>query len=122
MPLAERRSILEDSEYIPVRTYAEAEIHGKIAKAFAHTDIRLQYAVGQYRVDLFFPEYSLVVECDEYGHELYDAEQERARHAFITGELGCKWIRYDPFDEDFDVFDLINQIGGTMRSIDRREH
>jgi hypothetical protein len=25
-------------------------------------------------------------------------------------------------DEDFDLFDLINQIGGTMRYIDRREH
>jgi hypothetical protein len=29
---------------------------------------------------------------------------------YITGELGCRWVRYNPYAADFDIFDIIRRI------------
>ena len=35
-----------------------------------------QYHVDGYRIDLYFPEYKLAIECDEFGHRDRDLEYE----------------------------------------------
>jgi very-short-patch-repair endonuclease len=110
IPLDERREILQDPEYIPVQTYSEVEIHSNVAKALRHTCVVMQHSVGPYRVDMYLPEYRIAVECDEYGHPAYNQEDDATRQAYITEALQCTWIRYDPYDADFDIFKLIGDI------------
>jgi very-short-patch-repair endonuclease len=116
LPLDHRRAILGDVGYVPVKTYVEVEIHNNVMKALSHEDIILQYDVGVYRVDMYFPKYRIAVECDENGHPYYDGETEKSRQEYITQKLGCTWIRYNPYDENFDVFRLINTILTQMKA------
>ena len=46
--------------------------------------MKTQYSVGSYRVDLYFPDYNLVIECDEHGHKDRNPEKEKKRSDFIT--------------------------------------
>jgi very-short-patch-repair endonuclease len=94
-----------------IRTRAEDDIHGDLVKALGGClQIDLQYGVGSYRVDMHVHELNVVVECDEGDHSAYDAEFEMARQEFITKELGCRWVRYNPYAADFDVFAIISRI------------
>jgi very-short-patch-repair endonuclease len=47
--------------------------------------------VGPYDVDCYWPQYSLVIEVDEAGHE-FTFEEDRARDRFLTG-LGLRTMR-----------------------------
>ena len=109
MPIADKRKLLGDA-VVPCMVYTEVEIHDKVRRAFLHVDVEFQYVVGSYRIDMYFPQHKLAVECDENGHRRYCPERERERHDFITDQLQCRWVRYDPYSQDFDVFLLINTI------------
>lgn len=113
--LEEKRKFLGDVDYYPVRVYTEIEIHDNIRKVFSDTRIVFQHAVGSYKVDLYFPEYKLCVECDENGHMGYSAQLEKTRETFISETIGCVFIRYDPYDQNFDIFYLINEIRTKMK-------
>ena len=113
--LEEKRKFLGDVDYHPVRVYTEIEIHGNIKKVFSDTKVVFQYAVGSYKVDIYFPEYNLCVECDENGHRGYSMELEKTRETFISETTGCVFIRYDPYDQNFDVFNLVNEIRTQMK-------
>lgn len=114
MPLSRKREIL--GEEPPPRAYTELEIHECLTKAFAGEDMRAQFPVCGFRVDLYFPEHRIAVECDEHGHRDYCEAGERAREEAITSALGCRWVRYDPYAAGFDVFDLINRVLRLMRT------
>ena len=63
-------------------------------------------------MDLYFPEYKIVVECDE-GHSNYKPEKEKERMEYINLSLGIDngyWIRYNPDEKDFDISKVIGQI------------
>jgi len=68
-----------------------------------------QFSIGKYRIDLFFPEYKLAVECDEYGHKDRDPLYEKIREDFILSQ-GCKLIRYNPNEPIFDLSNVIQEI------------
>ena len=108
IPLAKKRALLCLQE--PLHKYTEVEIHSRIRRALGRFSSIPQYQVGKYRLDLFFPCEKLAVECDENNHVGYDQAKEKERYDTITARLGCTWIRYDPYDRKFDIFDLINQI------------
>lgn len=74
------------------------------------TQINLQHKVGDYRIDLYLPEYNLAIECDELGHQDRDEKYEVEREEYITKELGCKFIRFNPDSEIFKMSDVINKI------------
>jgi very-short-patch-repair endonuclease len=100
-----------DIEYQVVTClYKEQETVGQITRAFRHTNYKIQYKVDKYRIDLYFIDYKIAIECDEFNHKDRDRKYEIERETFIKKKLGCKFIRYNPDDEDFSVFDVINEI------------
>jgi very-short-patch-repair endonuclease len=79
-------------------------------KAFKGPDIRRQFGVGEYHIDVLFAEYNIAVECDEKDHPWYDKVKDAARSAYIDEAIGCKWVRFNPDAKDFDILDVINRI------------
>ena len=92
-----------------VKTYIEEEIHNNILKVFSNEDFVQQYNILDYRIDLYSEKYNIAIECDEY-HASYNKEKEETRHLKISNTLKCTWIRYNPYDTNFDIFILIKQI------------
>lgn len=108
IPLAKKQALLGMS--LPLRSFTEIEIHENVKRALSQFPCVPQFQVGKYRLDLYFPNEKVAVECDEYNHIGYNQTKEKERHDTITARLGCTWIRYDPYDRDFNIFGLINQI------------
>jgi very-short-patch-repair endonuclease len=68
-----------------------------------------QYIMGKYRIDLYFPDYKLAVECDENNHIDRDVISEKIRENYILS-LGNTFIRYNPNIESFDLSNVIRDI------------
>lgn len=81
-----------------------------IMKAFKSENMLFQYSIGKYRIDLYFTDYNLAIECDENGHKDRNIKKEIKRENFIKKNLKCKFIRYNPDDDSFDIYDIINRI------------
>jgi len=90
----------------------ETEILNNVIKTFKNEAYKLQYNINnKYFIDLFFPDYNLALECDENQHnkeknKLLDKERED----YIKNELNCVFIRFKPYNNNFDIFELINKI------------
>lgn len=85
----------------------------EIANIFKIDNPIFQHYIAPYDIDLYFPDYKLVVECDENGHKDRDIIKERKRMDYINFQLNItddNWIRYNPDDEKFDIFDLIKNV------------
>jgi very-short-patch-repair endonuclease len=95
----------------PRKEYVHTEA---IQQCFPNVQIYKQFKVGKYRVDLYFEEYNLVVECDEYDHRDRNPKEEAIREAFIKSELDCEFIRFNPDRKGFTVFEVIAEIHGFM--------
>lgn len=72
-----------------------------------------QYKFGEYFVDLYFPFYKLVIECDELNHEDRDENYEREREEYIS-KLGNTFIRFNPTDISFDLSIILNDINKIL--------
>ena len=88
----------------------EAETLSCILKSFNGENMKEQYTVDGYRIDLYFPIHKLAIECDELGHKDRDIGYEVTRQKYIETKLGCTFIRYNPDAKDFDIFSVINSI------------
>lgn len=103
-------------------TTHEEETIGAIECSFPGEVIRRQMPVESststwYRVDLYFKEHNIVVECDENGHSGYDAEQEEDRKLAIREILQDPVvIRFNPDEPSFDIFKVIGQIYQAIRA------
>ena len=69
-----------------------------------------QYKVLNYRLDLYFPELNLAIECDELGHLDRDNVYEKKREVEIIKTLNCTFIRFNPDEQDFNIGKVINKI------------
>ena len=93
----------------------EQETIDFIADCFRYcTSIVLQKKVGNYKIDLYFPEYNIAVECDEFGHSDRNQQYEEARQKAIEKEIGCKFIRYNPDSEGFVISSVISEINKNI--------
>jgi very-short-patch-repair endonuclease len=72
-------------------------------------NIKRQLYIGKYRVDLYFIDYKLVIECDEFNHEDRDITEEKNREEYICS-LGNKIIRYNPNEKNFDLSNVLRKI------------
>ena len=81
-----------------------------IRDAFHGESMTCQHHVDGYRIDLYFPEYKLAIECDEFGHRDRDIEYEVKRQKYIEEKLKCSFIRFNPDAPDFNIFRVINRI------------
>lgn len=52
----------------------------------------LQYSVGNYRIDLYIPEYNIAIEIDEEEHK-YKKDYDSIRQNYIEKQIHCKFIR-----------------------------
>jgi very-short-patch-repair endonuclease len=89
----------------------EQETLYNIKNAFKDEYIIEQYNVNNYFIDLYFPEYKLALECDEKQHNVKNnIEKDIIREIYIKDNLDCTFIRYKPYDKEFNIFDIINKI------------
>lgn len=90
----------------------------EIENAFKSEKMEDQYSVGKYRLDLYFSEYKIVVECDENGHQDRKPWKERERMDFVNKKLSItddSWVRYNP--DDIQSYDITKVIGQIYRKI-----
>ena len=82
-----------------------------IIETFINEKIILQYKVNQYYIDLYFEEKKIAIECDEDHHDnKNNIICDKIREENIKKELDCKFIRYKPYDKNFNIFKLLNEI------------
>lgn len=79
-----------------------------------------QFEVGKYRIDCYFPDMKLAVECDEHGHADRDKRKELQREIHIREALGCLFFRYNPHEED--VFTTVRRLVSLLTSPEYRSH
>ncbi|MGG3890328.1 hypothetical protein [Metabacillus fastidiosus] len=84
-------------------------------------DIKMQYSILSYNIDLYIPSLNLAIECDEYAHKTYSFEQQEKREEKIRNVLNCEFIRYNPHDEFFNIGDVINKIFKAVL-LNKNEH
>ena len=93
---------------------------GSIVEAFKGENMITQYSVGKYRIDLYFLEYKIVIECDEFDHSRYSIEDEQKRSDYIKENLGCTFVRFNPDAEDFSINRVINNIYLIIKGYNKR--
>ncbi len=96
--------------YCITRLYKEQETIGRLIQTFQHFTYKTQYQVGIYKIDLYFIDKKIAIECDEVGHKDRDQFYEANREKFIKDMLKCKIVRYNPDELNFNIFNVINQI------------
>ena len=109
--------------YTQIFTCIEMDTIKCIMDSFNNEQMIKQYAVKTYRIDLFFPEYKLAIECDELHHNtLQNKINDTNREEDIKKEIeNCTFIRYEPFAEKFNIFILINQIHTFIKKFDKAQ-
>lgn len=89
----------------------ENDIMLNIIEAFKCENTKRQYMCDKYRIDLYFIDYKIAVECDEMQHDTQKNKQlDITREEFIKSKLNCEFIRFKPFDKKFNIFELIGKI------------
>lgn len=88
----------------------EQDTIGKIINVFKSLNYKTQFPIGNYKIDLYFLDYKLAIECDENGHQRYNQEKEIERENFIKQQLNCTFIRFNPDLKDFNIFNVIQDI------------
>jgi len=90
----------------------ECETIDCILNTFNGEEMIHQYTVGVYRIDLYFVKYKLAIECDENAHNnKKNIENDLLREENIKKEIsGIYFIRYKPYNKDFNIYKLLNEI------------
>ena len=95
----------------------ENQTIGFIENAYSVTfNVKRQYIIDKYRVDLYFIDYKLVVECDENNHNDRDPIKEKIRENHISS-LGNTILRYNPNNINFDLSNVLREINIILFSI-----
>jgi very-short-patch-repair endonuclease len=98
---------VHDNHYVRV----EAAAVDFISTALDGLNMIQQYRVGPYRVDLYFPDHKIALECNEEGaHGAGRISQDRERQIFIEKHLSCRFIRFRPQQKKFTMAKLLNII------------
>jgi len=99
----------------------ECETIQTILEVFRGESMECQYYINGYRIDLYFIEYKLAIECDEPHHTnriKYDVD----RQTEIEKELNCTFIRYNPCRRDFTINITLNQIFKHIKNFTHSTH
>jgi very-short-patch-repair endonuclease len=78
-------------------------------------NVKRQYYFDKYRVDLYFIDFNLVIECDENNHKDRDIIKEKIREDYIVS-LGNKFIRFNPNEKQFDLSNILGEINYVVFS------
>jgi hypothetical protein len=92
----------------------ENQTIGFIENAYKKSiNLKRQHIFGKYRVDLYFIDYNLIIECDENNHEDRDPIKEKTREDYLIS-LGNKIIRYNPNEKGFDLSNVLGEINAIL--------
>jgi very-short-patch-repair endonuclease len=92
----------------------ETQTIGFIANSFCEVvPCKRQHMFAQYKVDLYFPEQELVIECDENNHDDRDPHKEKEREDYILS-LGKTIIRFNPNHNKFDLSFVLREINRVI--------
>jgi very-short-patch-repair endonuclease len=106
----------ENIKQINIGMCIENQTIGFISNSYSNMlNVKRQFTIGKYRVDLYFVDYKLVIECDENNHNDRDPENEKIRELYITS-LGNKIIRFNPNEKDFDLSNILREINAILFS------
>ena len=72
-----------------------------------------QHPIGKYRVDIYFPKYKIVLECDEFNHEDRDKNYELEREQYLLS-LGNNIVRFNPNEQGFNISDALREINNLI--------
>lgn len=101
-------------KHLQRRVHVECETIQTIQKVFHRHESVTQKTFGPYRVDLYFPEASLCIECDETQHK-YAQTKDASRQRFIAA-LGMRFFRYRPCEASFDLAEVIDGISKALKN------
>ena len=91
--------------------YIENDVMLNVIEAFKGENIKRQYVCDKYRIDLYFIDYNIAVECDELYHNVeLNNQDDLLREDIIKRKLKCEFIRFKPFENDFNIFKIISKI------------
>ena len=122
MPLTQKRKRMEmfdcDQEDIELemKMITEEEILEKLGEAFAACGPLKQFRIGDYRIDMYLTKPKMAIECDEHGHSRYNQLGETHRQAFIEEQLGCTFVRFDPYAPAFSITQPIGEVVQNLMS------
>lgn len=75
---------------------------------------QLQYHVDKYKIDLYFPDYQIAIECDENDHRSKSMINELERQKYIEQKVGAYFIRFNPDAHDFNIGYTIDTIVSVL--------
>ena len=117
----EFRSKLGFNQY-DITLTKEQSVLKSVMDAFKGENMQTQYSVLGYRVDLYFHGYRLAIEVDEKGHKDRNTNDEIQRQKALEKALGCKFIRINPDEENFNIFRTINEIHRHIKESTKNQH
>jgi|694.fasta_scaffold65736_3 very-short-patch-repair endonuclease len=93
----------------------ELDVVTNILSAFRSENVCRQFACDKYRIDLYFIDHKIAVECDELHHRSEtNKTKDKMRETVLKQNLHCEFIRFNPFDPQFNVFELIGKIHSAI--------
>ncbi len=116
------RTFLDNVEQINILMSLENQTIGWIENSYKDVEeTKRQYVIGTYKVDLYFNDYNLVVECDENNHKNRDKNYELERQEFIIS-TGKTIIRFDPNNKKFDLSFVLREIHKFIKKYSNKNH
>jgi len=109
-------NISDNIKCVNIGMCIENQTIGFIENAYNSTfNIKRQYIIDKYKVDLYFIDYKLVIECDENNHDDRDPDKEKIRVNHISS-LGNTILRYNPNNINFDLSNVLREINVILFS------
>jgi len=98
----------------------ESQIGTAITEVFQDINIIPQYKVIRdntiYYIDFYLPDHKIAIEIDEFGHADRNQIDEVDRQSYIEGKLDCQFIRCNPDDSKFNIFNLIFKVRMAIKA------
>ena len=103
-------NVINNTKNISIIMSLENQTIGFIENSFKNViEVVRQFRFQNYYVDLYFPKYNLVVECDERNHVDRNIINEKNRENYILS-LNNSIIRFNPNDKLFDLSIVLKNI------------
>jgi very-short-patch-repair endonuclease len=103
-------NVINNTKNINIIMSLENQTIGFIENSFKNViEVIRQFRFKNYYVDLYFPKYNLVVECDERNHIDRNIINEKNRENYILS-LNNSIIRFNPNDKLFDLSIVLKNI------------
>lgn len=96
----------------PIDTYKisiEANLIEFLSQIFQGLNFVTQFRCHIYKIDLYFIDFKLAIECDEEKKHKYQYSKDIKRQKFLEEKLNCKFVRFRPESKNFKIAELINQ-------------